>query len=60
MFGSLDNGETQMHHIDHIRAYWLNRAMSVPGGASNDARRVEYWSYICNLNSARILCGAVV
>lgn len=48
-----------MHHIDHIRAYWLHRAMSIPGGAALEERRVEYWSCIAHLNSCRILCGAL-
>jgi hypothetical protein len=46
-----------MHHIDHIRGYWLHRAMSVPGGASNTERKAEYWGYIAHLQSCRILCG---
>jgi hypothetical protein len=44
-----------MHHIDHIRAYWLHRAMSIPGGASNETRKAEYWVYVAQLNSCHIL-----
>lgn len=34
-----------MYQIDHIRAYWLSRAMSIPGGAASD-QAVDYWLYI--------------
>ena len=44
-----------MHQISHIHAYWWHRAMSVPGGASNETRKAEYWGYVAHLNSCRIL-----
>ena len=44
-----------MYHIDHIRAYWLHRAMSVPGGAALPERRAEYWTYMAHLHTCRIL-----
>jgi hypothetical protein len=43
-----------MYQIDHIRAYWLNRAMSIPGGASSE-QRGEYWRYIAHLHTAERL-----
>lgn len=41
-----------MYMIDHIRAYWLSRAMAIPGGASNADLKVEYWSAVAHMNSA--------
>lgn len=37
-----------MYQIDHIRAYYLHRARSIPGGAANaDPFAVaEYWRLI--------------
>ena len=49
-----------MHHIGHIAAFWLHKAMQVPGGHANEARRVEYWSCIAQYNSANLLCGGRV
>jgi len=46
-----------MHHIDHIRAYYLHRARAIPGGAALDQYRVEYWSAIAHYNSCRTLSG---
>jgi hypothetical protein len=44
----LTMGETEMYQIDHIRAYYLHRARSIPGGAANtDPFAVaEYWRLI--------------
>jgi hypothetical protein len=43
------------YQISHVAAYYLSRAMRIPGGASNSSvgLRVEYWRLIhwYNVNS---------
>ncbi len=47
------------HHVDHIRAYWLHRAMQFPGGAALEQHRVAYWSCIAHINHYRIVSGGL-
>lgn len=50
------------YHYAHIRAYWLYKAMSIPGGASSEDinLRIAYWVYISKLRHYNIICGELV
>lgn len=51
-----------MYQISHIAAFWLQKAMTIPGGAANPdvELRVIYWPYICHYNTARRLSGGYI
>jgi hypothetical protein len=46
-----------MHHFDHIRAFWIHRAMAIPGGASNETRKAAYWACMAQNHTYSILSG---